>query len=117
MNQFLIGVSLVALLFAGMQWYRADAAAENAASWQRSADRLTSALSLQTQAIQNQTARFEGFDLAMVNLQKGQIASDLSLAAALQSLEEFKPQPGDSDETIQCARTPVPLDVDRQLRE
>lgn len=117
MNQVLIGLALAALAVAGLQWYRADNAVENAVRWEKSVDRLSEALVLQSDSLAMQRSRFEDLDAAMIRLQAGQQASDLALVAALDQLENFKPQPGDSDESLQCARSPVPLDVDRQLRE
>ena len=117
MNQILLGLALAALAFAGLQWLRADNAVENAVRWERSAGQLAETLAKQTDVLAKQTSRLQDFDQAVIRLQEGQQAADLALADALDQLQKFKPQPGDSDESLKCARSPVPLDVDRQLRE
>lgn len=117
MYQILIGVTLAALLVAGLQSWRADEAVENAARWGKSVEQLSSALERQSRSIADQKGRFEDFDTSMLQLQGQQAEATAVLLKRLTDLKNFIPQPGDSDETIRCAGLPVPLDVDRRLRE
>lgn len=117
MTKILIGLLVAACLFAGLQWYRADAAVATAARWEKSVESLATALERQSTSLSQQKTRFEDFDASMLRLETAQQTSTKVLQAKLQALMNFIPQPGDSDETLRCALLPVPADVDRQLRE
>lgn len=117
MNQILIGITITALALAGFQTWRASVAAENATRWGESVSQLTAALENQSEAFEGQEQRMRDFDDSLVRLEDQQRQSGRDLIERLGELQNFLPQPGDSDETIRCARLPVPVDVDRQLRK
>lgn len=116
MNQFLIGALVLALAGLGVQTWRASSAGEEASLAKLQASLLDQQLVQQTAQASALQGRFDSFDAKLVLLAGVTEANGKLLTGAVDQLDNLKPQPEDTHETVNCARLPVPVDVDRVLR-
>lgn len=63
------------------------------------------------------SARFDSLDGALQRLGVNQKANNDGLIIRLRELSNIQKTEGDSDETMQCLDRPVPVQLDRGLRE
>lgn len=116
MNQFLIGALVLALVGLGAQTWRASSLAQDAAVAESEVSQLGARLAQLGSISEAHRAGFESLDLKLVALATFQQHTAGLLETSITALDNFKPQPEDTDETVKCARLPVPVDVDRSLR-